>query len=52
MDSGATAWVLTSSALVLFMTPGLALFYRRHGASAERARDADEQLRGEWASSR
>ena len=27
MDSGATAWVLTSSALVLFMTPGLALFY-------------------------
>ena len=27
MDSGATAWLLTSSALVLFMTPGLALFY-------------------------
>ncbi|PZC43910.1 MAG: ammonium transporter, Amt family, partial [Chloroflexi bacterium] len=27
MDSGATAWILTSSALVLFMTPGLALFY-------------------------
>jgi Amt family ammonium transporter len=26
-DSGATAWVLASSALVLFMTPGLALFY-------------------------
>jgi Amt family ammonium transporter len=27
-DTGATAWVLTSSALVLFMTlPGLALFY-------------------------
>ena len=27
-DSGATAWVLTASALVLFMTlPGLALFY-------------------------
>ena len=26
-DSGATAWVLMSSALVLFMTPGLALFY-------------------------
>ncbi len=27
--SGAdTAWILTSSALVLFMTPGLALFYR------------------------
>jgi Amt family ammonium transporter len=27
MDSGATAWILTSSALVLLMTPGLALFY-------------------------
>jgi Amt family ammonium transporter len=26
-DSGAVAWVLASSALVLFMTPGLALFY-------------------------
>jgi Amt family ammonium transporter len=27
MDSGDTAWILMSSALVLFMTPGLALFY-------------------------
>ncbi len=27
MDSGHTTWLLTSSALVLFMTPGLALFY-------------------------
>jgi len=27
MDSGDTAWVLTSAALVLLMTPGLALFY-------------------------
>lgn len=26
-DSGSIAWLLTSSALVLFMTPGLALFY-------------------------
>src|SRR3954451_20178080 len=26
-DSGNTAWVLTSAAMVLFMTPGLALFY-------------------------
>jgi ammonium transporter, Amt family len=26
-DTGDTAWVLASSALVLFMTPGLALFY-------------------------
>ncbi|MSQ42039.1 MAG: ammonium transporter [Dehalococcoidia bacterium] len=27
MDTGDTAWMLTSSALVLLMTPGLALFY-------------------------
>ncbi len=27
IDSGDTAWLLTSSALVLLMTPGLALFY-------------------------
>ena len=27
MDTGDTAWVLASSALVLFMTPGLAMFY-------------------------
>ena len=27
MDSGNTAWVLVSMALVLFMTPGLAFFY-------------------------
>jgi Amt family ammonium transporter len=27
IDSGATAWVLVSSALVLLMTPGLAFFY-------------------------
>ena len=27
IDSGITAWVLASSALVLFMTPGLAFFY-------------------------
>lgn len=27
VDSGDTAWLLTSSALVLLMTPGLALFY-------------------------
>lgn len=27
MDSGDIAWILISSALVLFMTPGLALFY-------------------------
>ena len=27
MDTGNTAWLLTASALVLFMTPGLAFFY-------------------------
>ncbi|HEX6310328.1 MAG TPA: ammonium transporter [Acidimicrobiia bacterium] len=27
MNSGDTAWVLTATALVMFMTPGLALFY-------------------------
>lgn len=27
IDAGATAWVLVSASLVLFMTPGLALFY-------------------------
>ena len=27
INSGDTAWVLASSALVLFMTPGLAIFY-------------------------
>ena len=27
MDTGNNAWVLTSAALILFMTPGLAFFY-------------------------
>ena len=27
IDTGDTAWVLTSTALVMLMTPGLALFY-------------------------
>ena len=27
IDTGATAWVLVSAALILFMTPGLAFFY-------------------------
>ena len=31
IDTGDTAWMLTSTALVLFMTlPGLALFYGGH----------------------
>ena len=38
LNSGDTAWMLTSTALVLFMTiPGLSLFYARHGARQERA---------------
>lgn len=27
LDDGDTSWVLTSTALVMFMTPGLAFFY-------------------------
>ena len=27
IDTGATAWMLTSTALVLLMIPGLAMFY-------------------------
>lgn len=27
LDTGATAWMLTSASLVLLMTPALALFY-------------------------
>jgi len=27
IDTGDTAWLLMSTALVMFMTPGLALFY-------------------------
>ncbi len=27
LDSGDTAWMLIATAMVLFMTPGLALFY-------------------------
>ncbi len=27
LDTGSTAWILTSASLVLLMTPGLALFY-------------------------
>src|SRR3989337_2725144 len=27
MDTGDTAWMLTATAFVLFMTPGMALFY-------------------------
>jgi len=33
LDTGTTAWVLASTALVLFMTPGLAFFYGGMGRS-------------------
>ena len=45
VSAGDTAWVLTSSALVLLMTaPGLALFYGGNGAAQERARHPDAEL--------
>ncbi len=44
-DTGDTAWMLTSSALVLMMTiPGLALFYGGLVRLEERAVDPDAQL--------
>ena len=46
IDTGDTAWMLTSTALVLMMTiPGLALFYGGHGPQEERARHHDAELR-------
>ncbi len=46
LDTGDTAWMLTSTALVLMMTiPGPALFLWRHGAQEERAGDGDAELR-------
>ena len=40
LNSGDTAWMITSSALVLMMTiPGLALVLCRHGAQEEHAGD-------------
>ena len=48
LNSGDTAWMLTSTALVLLMTiPGLALFYGRHGPQNERTSDGDAELRGD-----
>ena len=46
IDSGDTAWMLTSTALVLLMTiPGPGAVLCRHGAQEERARDDDAVLR-------
>lgn len=40
MDGATTAWLLTSSALVLFMTPGLAFFY----GGMDRSRNSGNML--------
>ena len=46
LDSGDTAWMLTSTALVLMMTiPGPGAVLRRHGAQEERAGHGDAELR-------
>jgi Amt family ammonium transporter len=46
LNSGDTAWMLTSTALVLLMTiPGLALFYGGMVPQEERARHGDAELR-------
>ena len=48
INSGDTAWMLTSMALVLMMTiPGLALFLWRHGSQDERASDGHAELCGD-----
>ena len=49
IDTGATAWVLVSAALVLFMTPGLAFFYGGMVRGEERARHAHAELLLPWA---
>ena len=46
IDSGDTAWMLTSTALVLLMTiPGLALFYGGMVRAQERDRHRDAEIR-------
>ena len=53
MDTGDTAWMLTSTALVLLMTvPGLGSVLCRHGAQEEHPGDLDAVLRRSAASSR
>ncbi len=37
IDTGATAWMLTSTALVLLMVPGLAMFYGGLGTFKKRS---------------
>ena len=46
LDNGDTAWMLTSTALVLMMTiPGPGAVLRRHGAQEEHAGDHHAELR-------
>ena len=44
IDTGDTAWILVSTALVMLMTPGPCLVLWRHGAAEERARHHHAQL--------
>ena len=45
LDGANTAWIITATALVLFMTlPGLALFLRRPGAQQKHPQCADAVL--------
>jgi len=39
VDTGDTSWILISTALVMLMTPGLALFYGGDGAIKECSRN-------------
>ncbi len=44
LDTGNTSWLLASTALVLLMTPGLALFYGGLNRVQERAQHDDDEL--------
>ena len=46
LDTGDTAWMLTSTVIVLMMTiPGVAHFLRRHGSKEKRPCNTDAKLR-------
>lgn len=45
IDTGDTAWMLTATALVLFMTPGLAFFYGGLVRSRNVLQHHDDELR-------
>ena len=48
IDTGNTAWVLLCTALVFFMTPGLALFYGGMARSKKCARYDHAELLFNW----